>query len=106
MYYNVSAEKLQCHQGNSSTYKERIGGFILTLFTKAKKAREMDGRALSCAGFYTESQVAQQPGTFFVHEIIYEPLLITWGFASVFLFITASLPYLVACISDHKFLSS
>lgn len=66
----------------------------------------MDGRALSCSGFYTESQVAQQLGTFFVHEVIYEPLLITCFFPSVFVFITASLPYLVACLSDHKSLSS
>lgn len=66
----------------------------------------MDGRSVSCSGFYTSSQVAQQLGLFFVHEIIYELVLIICFFAPVFVLITALLPYLVACISDHRFLSS
>lgn len=94
------------HQGKSSMYRKRINEFRLTLLTTAKKVREMDGRTMSCPGFYTSSQVVQQLGTFFVHEIIYELVLITWFFASVFVLITVLLLYLVACISDHRFLSS
>lgn len=87
-------------------YRKRINEFRLTLLSKAKKRREMNRRTMSCSGFYTSSQVAQQLGTFFVHEIIYELVLIMCFFASVFVLITALLPYLGACISDRRFLSS